>query len=153
MAKEFKLVDSDDNTLLISDNEEYVKNVKRVLEAQVEDISEEDEIKYENELRSIIFVEPLTIVEYEVLLPDIKYETKFENGEPITSYLATAYAEGFEECSAIDTINAWSYLIGTGLAYSLQGWFGRQARSIIESGYIDNEGVVDWNLISDSTDG
>lgn len=31
-------------------------------------------------------------------------------------------------------VSAFQYLIDTGLAWSLQGWFGRTARGLIESG-------------------
>lgn len=76
------------------------------------------------------------------------YETKFEDGSEIISYYAAGYAEGFEEFSnPKDEIRAWSYLIGTKLAYSLQGWFGRTANSLIEKGYILEDGTVNWDLI------
>jgi len=74
-------------------------------------------------------------------------ETVFSNGNPIDSYMATGIAEGFEEATDNkDTIKAWSYLIGTGLAYTLQGWFGRTASNLIQRGLISKEGVVDWDL-------
>lgn len=76
------------------------------------------------------------------------YETKFEDGTNITDYMATGIAEGFEEASCNkDIVKAWSYLIGTGLAYKLQGWFGRQANSIIETNIISANGTVDWNEV------
>ena len=31
-------------------------------------------------------------------------------------------------------IQAWQHLIDTGLAWQLQGWFGRQAAQLIEEG-------------------
>lgn len=54
-----------------------------------------------------------------------------------TPYLATAYAEGFcegEGASEEEQIEAWQYLIDTGLCYKLQGTFGRTADFLIESG-------------------
>ena len=80
------------------------------------------------------------------------YETKFADGSEITSYLATGYAEGFEEASDIDKLKAWSYLIGTGLAYQLQGFFGRQAAHMIDSGFIDSNGIVDWDSVNELLD-
>ena len=32
---------------------------------------------------------------------------------------------------------AWQYLIDTGIVWQLQGWYGRAARDLIESGYLE----------------
>ena len=54
----------------------------------------------------------------------------------MTDYKAVALAEGFEEASSEEQLlEAWQHLIDTGLAWRLQGWFGRQAKSLIEAGY------------------
>ena len=75
-------------------------------------------------------------------------ETKFTDGTEVTPYMATAYAEGFETPkTSNDIVIAWSYLIGTKLAYSLQGMFGRRAESIVKAGYIAEDGTVDWDMI------
>jgi len=48
---------------------------------------------------------------------------------------AIGIAEGFIDCSDdVKFIEAWQHLIDTGLAWSLQGWFGRQAITMIEDG-------------------
>ena len=60
--------------------------------------------------------------------------------EKLTPYLATAIAEGFcegEEATEEPQIEAWQYLHDTGLAYKLQGWFGRNAVHLIEEGVIN----------------
>ena len=50
-------------------------------------------------------------------------------------YTAVAIAEGFQEAdSEEEVIEAWQHLINTGLAWSLQGWFGRTARNLIDQG-------------------
>lgn len=52
-------------------------------------------------------------------------------------YTAVALAEGFEEAESEEqVIEAWQHLHDTGLAYKLQGWFGRQAVALIEQGVI-----------------
>ncbi len=51
------------------------------------------------------------------------------------NFTATGIAEGFIECDDQEKIlEAWQHLIDTGLAWSLQGWFGRTAESLIEQG-------------------
>lgn len=51
------------------------------------------------------------------------------------SFTATGIAEGFIEASSEDqVIEAWQTLINTGLAWQLQGWFGRTAARLIEDG-------------------
>ena len=52
------------------------------------------------------------------------------------NYRAVALAEGFEDGTREEQIEAWQHLIDTGLAWSLQGWFGRTARDLIEQGII-----------------
>ena len=63
--------------------------------------------------------------------------TKFY--KKLTSYLATAYAEGFcegEGASEVEQLTAWQYLHDTRIAYNLQGWFGRTSNSLVENGTI-----------------
>ena len=58
----------------------------------------------------------------------------------MTSYLATAIAEGFcegEGATREQQIEAWQYLHDTRQAYKLQGWFGRTARDLINEGIIN----------------
>ena len=53
------------------------------------------------------------------------------------AYRAVALAEGFEEGSDDEIQAAWQFLVDSGLAWKLQGSFGRQAMWLIESGFID----------------
>ncbi len=53
------------------------------------------------------------------------------------NYTATGLAEGFIEAESEEQIiEAWQYLVDTGLAWSLQGSFGKTAIQLIESGII-----------------
>jgi len=49
------------------------------------------------------------------------------------SYTAIGCAEGFIDATEDQQIEAWQYLIDTGLAWTLQGWFGRTAAHLIEN--------------------
>ena len=51
------------------------------------------------------------------------------------NYRAVAIAEGFEEAdNTEEVIAAWQHLIDTGLAWQLQGRFGRTAQNLINQG-------------------
>ncbi len=65
-------------------------------------------------------------------------KTKFY--KTLTPYLASAYAEGFcegEGASEQEQLTAWQWLHDKGLAYRLQGWFGRTASALIDAGRIE----------------
>ena len=55
----------------------------------------------------------------------------------LTTYRAVGLAEGFEEGTEEEVIEAWQYLHDTGHAYNLQGWFGRTAQQLIKEGIIN----------------
>ena len=75
----------------------------------------------------------------------------------MNNYKAVGIAEGFIEAESEEQIiEAYQYLVDTGLAWSLQGQFGRSANYLIEQGlvmlkcptceevrYIKNEGCTD----------
>jgi hypothetical protein len=51
---------------------------------------------------------------------------------------AVGIAEGFVQCHSEDEyLEAWQYLVNSGLAWKLQGWFGRTATNLIERGLIN----------------
>ena len=57
--------------------------------------------------------------------------------KPMDDFTATGIAEGFIEAESREqVVQAWQHLHDTGLAYRLQGWFGRTARNLIEQGVI-----------------
>jgi len=74
----------------------------------------------------------------------------------MNNYEAIGLAEGFIEGTEEEVINAWQYLVDTGLAWTFQGSFGRTAKALIEEGivmlkcptceeirYIKNKGCTD----------
>ena len=53
------------------------------------------------------------------------------------SFTAVGLAEGFIEADSEEQVlEAWQYLVDTGLAWQLQGWFGRTAHHLIQEGFI-----------------
>ena len=53
----------------------------------------------------------------------------------MNTFDAVGIAEGFVEPESQEqAIEAWQFLIDTGLAWRLQGWFGRAADALIEQG-------------------
>ena len=55
----------------------------------------------------------------------------------MNTYDAIGLVEGFIEAQSEEqVIEAWQYLHDTGLAYRMQGWFGRTAQALIEQGVI-----------------
>ena len=53
------------------------------------------------------------------------------------NYRAVALAEGFEEGTEEEVLEAWQHLHDTRLAYQLQGWFGRVCADLIAYGKIN----------------
>ena len=52
-------------------------------------------------------------------------------------FTATMIAEGVDEPESQEQyVAAWQHLVNTGLAWRLQGWFGRTATRLIEAGVI-----------------
>ena len=52
------------------------------------------------------------------------------------AYRAVALAEGFEEGPEEEQIEAWQFLVDTGVVWQLQGRFGRTAIDLIQAGVI-----------------
>jgi hypothetical protein len=54
------------------------------------------------------------------------------------NFTAVGLAEGFIEAESEEQVlAAWQHLVDTGMAWRLQGWFGRTARDLIDQGLIE----------------
>ena len=55
----------------------------------------------------------------------------------LTPIDAVGIIEGFDgPATEEEQLEAWQYLVDTGLCWQLQGWYGRQARDLIAAGKI-----------------
>ena len=55
------------------------------------------------------------------------------------NFTAVGLAEGFIDADSEEqVIEAWQHLIDTGMAWTLQGWFGRTAQALIEQGVCEH---------------
>ena len=71
-------------------------------------------------------------------LKQVVTDTRYTNVlEIMSDYKAVGLAEGFIEAESEEQIiDAWQHLHDTGLAYKLQGWFGRNAQRLLKQGII-----------------
>jgi hypothetical protein len=69
----------------------------------------------------------------------------------MTLYDAVSIAEGFcgYEPTLEQTLEAWAHLIKTGHCWELQGWFGRNATSLIDQNIISKAGEINWDAVAD----
>ena len=59
----------------------------------------------------------------------------------MNNYDAVMIAEGVIEAVEDKQIEAWQHLVDTGLAWNLQGWFGRTAINLIEQKIIERKKI------------
>ena len=52
------------------------------------------------------------------------------------------------ELNDVDTLHFFSHLIQNGMAWSLQGHYGRTASHLIDNDYINRDGKINWDLIN-----
>ena len=56
-------------------------------------------------------------------------------GDIMNAHLAIQICEQLVMAEHDEEVEAWQYLIDTGLAWQLQGWYGRTAQRLINDGY------------------
>ena len=59
----------------------------------------------------------------------------------MNNYDAVMIAEGVIEADEDKQIEAWQHLVDPGLAWNLQGWFGRTAMDLIEQKIIERKKI------------
>ncbi len=63
-------------------------------------------------------------------------------------YKACGIIEGFDPSDdPNDQYRAWAFLIKSGSAWSLQGFYGRGAMDMINAGIISKQGDINWDMI------
>jgi hypothetical protein len=67
-----------------------------------------------------------------------------------TTYDAISVIEGFASFEPIEgeVLESWALLIKTGECWSLQGFYGRNAASLIDQGIISREGKINWEKVA-----
>lgn len=58
------------------------------------------------------------------------------------NFQACSLAEGFAEGTPTQVLQAWAYLIKTGLVWTLQGYYGRTAHDLLTGGIIAPNGDI-----------
>ena len=68
----------------------------------------------------------------------------------ITNENRINYIMGYESGDLNDkeTLELFSHLIKNGMAWNLQGHYGRTARELIEYDYINKNGKINWDKIN-----
>lgn len=56
------------------------------------------------------------------------------NWTPFTAAMTAEGADGYQAESREEWVSAFQYLIDNGMAWQLQGWFGRTAMDLIANG-------------------
>jgi len=70
------------------------------------------------------------------------------NAQDLTTRIMFYEAGDF---STSDTVILFSDLVRLGLAWSLQGTYGRIAQRLIDTGILDQEGNIDWEVVEELT--
>ena len=66
------------------------------------------------------------------------------NERNLVNYIL-AYKVG--ELDADKVLELFAYLVKTGLAWQLQGYYGRTAARLIEQGIVTEDGEINWNAL------
>tara|TARA_R100001082_G_C4338940_1_gene149173 strand:+ start:58 stop:279 length:222 start_codon:yes stop_codon:yes gene_type:complete len=69
----------------------------------------------------------------------------------ITNENRVNYIMGYEcgDLNDTETLELFSHLIKNGMAWNLQGHYGRFAKSLIDDNYIDKDGTINWDYVNE----
>lgn len=65
---------------------------------------------------------------------------------------AVEIIESDENATMQDELRAWAYVIKSGACWNLQGFYGRGASNLIESGMISKTGRISWKKVNQMMD-
>lgn len=72
----------------------------------------------------------------EGFIEELDHDVLIDDPDRIEGYRAVGLADGFIRGSEAEQLKAWTYLVASGRAWELGGWFARRAIELLAAGKI-----------------